>query len=149
MNRWALIGGLFAMGCGGGSAPRFEPANNVVPVSGLLTYQGKPLPYFQLTFMSKDGSTHTAGGRTDASGNFILGTNIPGDGASVGKYLIGAVFVGAPEEDNSASKVFSSEPEVLPKPTIQIPTKYNNPKTSFVEVDVPAGGLVNYKLDLQ
>jgi hypothetical protein len=149
-NRWFVIVGAIATGCGGGAnSPRFVPASNVVPVSGTLTYQGNPLAFYQVTFTPKEGGGHSASGRTDESGKFKLGTNVPGDGANVGTYIVSAAYSGPPVEDDSASKVLTTEPEKLPKPSVEIPKEYKSATTSKLTQEVPAGGLTDLKIDLK
>lgn len=54
-------GSLILTGCGSG----------LVPVSGLVTLDGKPVEGATVTFITEDG-TQSASGQTDASGNFTL-----------------------------------------------------------------------------
>jgi hypothetical protein len=143
-----LIGASLVLGCGGtGSYPQSKPAVGVVPVSGVLTYQNRPLADFVVTF-TPVGEGRVAMGHTDSSGRFSLGTDKPNDGAQVGDYRVSVVYAGPQVEDTSAYKNPNDDPTKLPKPPIQIPDKYTSPETSGRTQDVPAGGLTDLKIDL-
>ncbi len=133
--------------CGCGSASVRPEHVKTVPVSGILTFQGNPLPDFQVVFTPTDGS-RPARGKTDAAGKFVLGTNKPGDGSSAGTSKISVAFDPVPEIDSSMAEPID-DPRKMPKPKANVPAKYNNPETSELVVDVPAGGLSDYKLELQ
>src|SRR5215510_8628347 len=89
----ALLCAVCLTGCGGYS----QRANieRVAPVSGVLTFQGKPLEFYQVTFSPEDGR-RPATGTTDAEGKFTLGTNKPNDGAPPGLNKVAVVWVGPP-----------------------------------------------------
>jgi hypothetical protein len=72
-----------AVGCGG---PETEPP---VPVSGKITFKGKPVDGAQVTFLSKaQTGGRSASGRTGADGTFKLTTFKTDDGALPGEYAI-------------------------------------------------------------
>lgn len=75
------IGLCLAVGCGGNGFP--DP----VPVSGKVTYQGKPVEGAQVTFLSQTGG-RSANGRTDASGAYKLTTFNTEDGAIPDEYTV-------------------------------------------------------------
>src|SRR4051812_27035677 len=127
MVRWIVAAGLVAAGCGGGYTPAGaqKPAKNVVPVVGTLTYQGKPLENYMVSFIPKDGG-HNAVGVTDATGNFILGTNKPRDGAAIGSYGVAVAFVGPPPDADKSVTDAPPDPDKLPKAQVTIPTKYTD-----------------------
>ena len=120
----------------------------VVPVSGTLTYQGKPLEFYQVTFMPEDGR-RPATGITDAAGKFTMGTNDAKDGAPPGMNKIAVVWVGPPSKSQPGSEAIIDDPSKLPKPKVKVPDKYNDPATSGLSQDVPAGGMNDLKLDLK
>jgi hypothetical protein len=137
---------LLSAGCGGPTGPAPE---KVAPVSGTLTYQGKPLKYYGVTFLPTDGR-RPGFGTTDPFGKFTLSTNSEGDGAPLGTSKIAVAFAGPPQhEDASLTGAPIDNPALLPKPKTQVPTKYGNPETSGLTVDVPPEGLQDYKLDLK
>ncbi|MFG0261243.1 MAG: hypothetical protein ACF788_02510 [Novipirellula sp. JB048] len=108
-----------------------------VPVSGLLTYQGRPLEYHQLTFSPLDGQ-RPAVGTSDPEGRFTLGTNRPGDGAVVGTHHVSIVYVGPPNDDPAFGM---NEFDAPPPAKVKIPPKYGSPQQSGVSIDVPEDGL--------
>ncbi len=134
-------------GCDDGYAPK-AIIEKVVPVSGTLSYQGRPLEYFQVT-LQPDGGQRTAVGVTDAAGKFTLGTNKAGDGAPPGPCKISVNFVGPPVEDTAGLEPGIEDPSKLPKPPVKLPAKFGNPETSGLVLDIPAGGVSDLKLDLQ
>ncbi len=68
------------IGCGGGDG--FPPP---VPVSGKVTFAGKPVEGAAVTFLSKSGG-RSASGNTDKDGKFKLTSIKTDDGASAGEY---------------------------------------------------------------
>jgi hypothetical protein len=77
--RWTIAWGavLACAGCGGGP----------VPVSGVVTLDGQPLPQATVTFLPL-GQGRTASGFTDAEGRFHLSTLEQRDGALPGEYKV-------------------------------------------------------------
>lgn len=142
----ALALWLAVAGCGP-AGPRAD-IEKVVPVSGTLTYQGKPLEHYQVTFLPTDGK-RPATGVTDASGKFSMGTNTKGDGATVGTHKVAFVWVGPPAADAAGQEAVVDDPSKLPKPKVKIPEKYGNPETSGFTQEVPARGVNDLKFDLQ
>ncbi|HZN34203.1 MAG TPA: hypothetical protein VFB80_10305 [Pirellulaceae bacterium] len=148
-GRWKAAAILYAVclgGCGGYS----QRANieRVAPVSGTLTFQGKPLEFHQVMFAPEDGR-RPAMGVTDAMGKFTLGTNKPDDGAPPGLNKVTIVWVGPPPKNDPGNEVIIEDVSKLPKPKIRIPAKYGNPETSGLTQDVPSGGLSDLKIDLK
>jgi hypothetical protein len=120
----------------------------VTPVSGTLTYQGKPLPGYRVTFLPTDGR-RAATGVSDAQGKFTMGTNDAGDGAPPGKHKVAFVWVPPNPAGEPGQEVIIDDPSKLPKPQTKIPDKYSDPETSGTTVDVPPRGLTDLKFDLQ
>lgn len=133
--------GLLA-GCGFAPGP-VATIEEVVPVSGTLTYQGKPLEGYQVTFLPTDGR-RVAVGVTDSAGHFTLGTNTLNDGAPPGSHKVSVVWAGPPSTDGAVLDA----PTQPPKPPVQIPTKYGNPESSGLTQEVPPEGLRDLKIDL-
>ena len=138
------LGVLMLLGCAGDERAHIEKA---VPVSGVLSYQGKPLDQYQVTFIPSDGR-RPATGITDAAGKFTMGTNKPGDGAPPGKCTVTVAWVG-PQSDDTASQVPIEDPTQMPQPKVKIPAKYSDPTTSGLTQEVPDGGVTDLKIDLQ
>ena len=68
-----------ATGCGDGRPAR-------IPVSGTVTYRGKPLDGANVTFVPK--GSRPASGQTDAQGRFTLQTFSSGDGVVAGDHVV-------------------------------------------------------------
>jgi hypothetical protein len=145
-NWIAVVLGTALAGCGDSiEGPTIE---KVVPVSGTLTFQGKPLEYFQVSFQPTDGR-RAALGVTDANGKFTLGTNDVGDGAPPGSHKVAVVWVGPQGDVAAGQEVIIDDPSLLPKPSVQIPARYANPETSQLSQEVPSGGVTDLKIDLK
>lgn len=140
-----VLATLLVAGCGD-PGPRAE-IEKVVPVSGTLTYLGKPLESYQVTFLPTDGR-RAATGVTDAAGKFTMGTNKAGDGAPPGAHKVAFVWV-APNNDLPGQEQIIDDPALLPKPAVEIPAKYANPDTSGYTQEVPDDGIADLKFDLK
>lgn len=111
---------LFVSGCGG---PDRLP---LIPVSGTVTMDGKPLEKISVTFHPETG--RSASGVTDAEGKFRLTTYDTNDGAVIGKHKV------------SLSQMLDDIPDEIPEDydyvqdgevaNVSIPEKYLDPETS-------------------
>jgi len=134
---WCSLVGLVGLtcmltGCGSGI-----PTGDIVPTApaaGIVTYQGKPLEYFQVRFLPEDG--RPAAGVTGTDGVFVLGTNNLDDGAPVGTHKVSFVYKGPPMPDDWGVTDFTP----IPPPKVKLPPKYEKPETSGITVEVPKGG---------
>lgn len=134
----ALLLGLSCSGCGPG-----VDLERTVPVSGTLTYQGKPLEGYKIVFHPvEDRQGATAESR--AGGAFTLGTNEPGDGAAPGKHRVSINFIAEKMEGEPGKEVFT---KITPK--FKIPAKYQAPETSGVEFEIPESGNASLSIDLK
>lgn len=84
---WALLPFCFLCGCG----PKFEKLPTV-PVSGTVTYNGRPVSGARISFLSTMKEGRNATGTTDSSGSFTLSTYLGGTqkaaGAMPGDYTV-------------------------------------------------------------
>lgn len=127
-------------GCGGDNDIPFE---DTVPVTGIATFQGKPLESYRVYFSNQ--TNRTASGITGPDGRFTLGTNNQGDGAPVGTHKVWLMY-----EPNVEVAAGQETPEAAgPPPKVKLPTKYTNPTASGLTVEVPEDGLTDYKLELK
>jgi hypothetical protein len=95
---------LAVAGCGGD-----DGRLDVYPVTGTITYQGKPIEGAKVYFFGQGDKLRAAGvpvpeGQTDANGKFELKTYEPGDGAPAGTYgvAISWMEVVSPSDDPEA-----------------------------------------------
>ena len=76
-----MLVAAMVVGCGDGYPPR-------VPVSGTVTFQGKPVGNANVTFLSTASNGKSASGQTDEAGNYQLTSYSPNDGAIPGDYIV-------------------------------------------------------------
>jgi hypothetical protein len=117
---------LLGMGC--------QPGSKLVPVSGVVTLDGKPLANANVSFQPDSGgsSTSQAAGSsavTDANGAYRLSSGENDQpGAQVGKHRVEINLVVASDD---------RDPKTRP-PAKELPKKYN--RDSELTFEVPAGG---------
>jgi hypothetical protein len=130
-----LIVSLLLCGCG--------PAEEkLVPVSGIITVQGMPLPYGTITLIpdAAQGNTsqHQPYGTVGSDGKFALQTDGK-PGAPLGRYIV------------TISSVKPPTPEEGMKPAVFAASQdYLDPTKSGLTLDVvetPAAGVYDLKLD--
>jgi hypothetical protein len=119
----------------------------VVPVSGTVTFQGRPLEGYRVVFMPTDGR-RPASGVTDSAGKFTLGTNTADDGAPPGASKVSFAW-SPPTLGEPGQEIIADTPDKMPKPKVKIPDRYTNPETSGITHDVPARGQNDVKFELQ
>jgi hypothetical protein len=120
----AITLALAAGGCGG-SGP------GMAPVSGVVTYQGKPVPKGTITFVPLAKEGRNAIGELDSQGHYTLQTEEPGDGALLGDYQ---VTIAAREDP-----ILDYIPKKPVKPKLLVPEKYGKPDTSGLKATVKSG----------
>ena len=154
MQRLAVFSMMFCLlaGCGGGAVQTPVP---VYPVSGVVTFKGKPLAGADVTFTSETAD-RSAFGRTDSDGRYRLTTFSSNDGAVEGKqsvmiskYTPPVVTTPEPEVTSTDYQPPGYGPEPAPPaPTSDIPAKYSKPETSGLLAVVNAQGAneINFEL---
>lgn len=124
----ALLAGV---GCSSQSSDRPQ----TVPVSGVVTYQGRPVEGATVTLHPRSPGLHSAIGRTNSEGRFQLRTFADHDGAVPGEYdvTVSAFAVTIDSWDGD-----SPPPEdYQPSPAKQlVPTKYGNARTSGLTASI-------------
>lgn len=134
------------MGCDADPGPVAENEHSV-SASGIVTFKGQPLAGYQVVLMP-DGDRRPAIGVTNAQGEFVLGTNAPGDGCPPGKSKVAIVWAGPESNVDVVEQSAIDDPSKMPKPAVEIPQKYSNPETSGITFDVPESGTSELKIDL-
>ena len=135
---------VVAMGCG-----QSVPTGKHVPTvaaAGVLTYQGKPLAFYEVKCFPED--ERPAVGLTDEDGNFVLGTNRSNDGAVAGTHQVAVVYVGDPSDQPGNDGPVSGSTPPAP-PSITIDAKYANVKTSGLTLEIPESGATDLSIDLK
>src|SRR5687768_13661966 len=126
----ALLAAAFSAGCGNSGL-------RTTPVSGTVTYNGKPVARANVSFAPEDPSGRVATGVTDTSGRYTLGTLTADDGATVGKYKV-TVIARGPDRPAKPGEGSGMPGETVPgEPTI--PAKYFSPDTSGLVREVKRG----------
>jgi hypothetical protein len=139
----SLLLASFALSAGCSKDKNQEVQLPTSPARGIVTYKGKPVANASVGFISLDNKVR-AGGRTDGVGSFVLSTYGQQDGAPPGKYRVTV----------AVSNVKEIEPGVLePEPEggfkSPIPTKYANPSTTDILVEITEGGKNDFTIDLK
>lgn len=129
MRRPALSLATFAavlIGCGRSDLPE------TAPVSGTVTFKGRPLPGGTVTFHPEDDKAgNPAFGEIRSDGTFEMTTYKAEDGAILGKHIV-------------TIEVFAGQAEMAPLPgteekTSTVPKRYRDPKTSPLRFEVKKG----------
>lgn len=115
---------LFA-GCSPKSGPR------IAPVSGTVTYNGKPLPGAYVGFTPENPGDLQAQGSTDANGRYRLTTFSNYDGAIVGKHVVNIRAEEPPDDPTKAADDIT-----LKRGKLLTPRKYQDPRTSGLSAEV-------------
>lgn len=146
----ALVGLCLAAaiaGCSGRDLPE------TIPVTGQVTYQGKPLVDAQIGFIPKqEGSgAHPARGRTDERGAFELTTYFgPQDelsGATPGDYIVTVQKHDVPGDPVEVQKMFFKNPGMVPKSLL--PAEYGDPGKSELTATVVEDGDNSFEFKLE
>jgi hypothetical protein len=120
-----------------------------VPVSGTVTYKGKPVAKGSVSFVPEDPNVgRPATGAID-EGAYQMGTMTTDDGVIPGKYrvTIGASDVDLNQAPPGGGMVDQAVvAKAYRKAKTLIPAKYNDPIKSGLTVEVPGG---NYDFDLK
>lgn len=147
-----LVVVLAVCGFGWGCAKEAIP---VYPVSGVVTFQGKPLAGAIVMFKPK-GDSRAASGRTLNDGTFQLATSgAVRSGAMAGDYdvliqkEIDVDTNGKPIDYSSKEYSPDAGPQIRGRTVSQIPVKYNKAETSGLAAMVSARGKNAFQFDLQ
>ena len=143
---WCSVSlGLFALhGCGPD-----DGLGKRLPVSGTVTYKGKPVAKGSVSFVPEDPNVGRPATGTIEDGAYRMTTLTPDDGVIPGKYrvTIGASDVDLAQLPPGGGMVDQAVvAKAYRKAKSLIPTKYNDPIKSGLAVEVPGG---NYDFELK
>src|SRR5262245_44330184 len=130
------------LGCGGGG-PKY------VPVSGVVTLDGKPYGDGVVVFLPKATSDNpnpgrSSAGETDANGKFVLKTDELKTGAVVGKHLVKISTRGPVVQFDPAVGSPDNAPPNIKRDLV--PAEWNT--MSYKEFEVPARGTDKANFDI-
>ena len=120
-------------GCGSGS--------DLTEASGIVSYQGRPVPSGNITFYPKHG--RPASGNIESDGTFVLSSYRSGDGLPIGKYKVCVTAYKATKTLVNYDEVVRHRPaEYL------VPKKYSSVSSSPLEIEVTKGGDNHFVIDI-
>lgn len=123
---WLVCGISLVGSAGCGARPSDQPA--LGRVTGLVTFDGQPLPGVEVTFAPLNG--RSSGGIADGKGRYTLNYVGATSGAKVGKH---SVFIAWPVEESPDEGASPQSKKERPR----IPARYN--KKSKLSADVKSG----------
>lgn len=147
------------LGCGAATdAPEYAP------VSGVVHHNGKEVPGALVEFVSATSPARSAG-TTDASGQFTISSNAPGDGAPVGSHQVTVKKMELPGVTDRDTEGDATVPRKRGDPSSRLvavreaakkgikernllPEKYANPATSGLTFEVKSGEDNQFLIDL-
>ncbi|MCZ2343812.1 MAG: hypothetical protein LC104_18745 [Bacteroidales bacterium] len=135
---------------------------NLVPVSGTLTLDGKPLPHKAIRYIPEPGTPGLGGGRnSDAEGRYTILAQLGGQtkdflGLPPGQYRVVIaepqipMTSPVPETDADGSPAAAIAPEAVDprrRKSASIPVRYTQEETTDLRITVPPeGGVFDLKL---
>lgn len=135
---------LIAVGCSSGG-------ENTYPVSGKVTFQGKPVTQGQVIFYP--GSGRSALGVINSDGIYSLTTSENSDGAIPGTYRVtidATKTIGGQPEPKSLEEELSGVGQRMDSSRLLrlVPKKYSRRETSTLKAEVePKENIINFELD--
>jgi hypothetical protein len=143
-----------AAGCGGGESEdsvddRLAKLEALVPVSGVVTVGGKPLPGVVVTFLPDDwGPAH---GETDDEGRYSLETAAR-PGAIPGTYKVAMSYLVAADGrvlGLDSRSGFNADPAVATA-VEKLPPEYASTEKTTLTAEIPPnGGAIDFVIDAQ
>lgn len=138
---------LLAVGC----APKAS-VSGLVPAGGVVTVDGVAMEGVSISFfpVNKGADDISVGATSESGGKFALGYRNPGEGARPGVYRVTASkqTILNPISQEEASKLSEAGRDHVPQYKYDVPQKYNDAKTSGIEITIPEKGDKNIRLEL-
>jgi len=149
---WLLLSLAVVLGCGG------EPDKiKVIPVTGTVTLDGKPLEEATVTFLPQTAQGVAAAATTDKNGHYVLqtaGAHRPG--AAPGQYTVTIMKIEVKPlrtQEESFAQAKSQGANAMPLPTTEskqlLPAKYRNPALSGFTATVSDSGKNSFDFDVK
>jgi len=147
---------LCGLVCGCGKA-KVGPPEPVYPVSGVITFKGKPVVGADVTFFNAE-KKRSSFGRTNDQGEYTLTTFSANDGAVEGKATLAIMKVVAPPVSAVAEAPIESEAyqppipgrvEKVQKVKPEIPERYQSQQTSGLVAMISKDGPNQLNFDLE
>jgi hypothetical protein len=110
-----------------------DDGRGLAPVSGTVTYNGKPLPHAYLGFWPEEKGVRAASATTDKEGRYRLSTFQPHDGARVGAHRVVVRAEELPEGPPKAADDITAK-----RGRLLTPARYSSPETSGLTATVVA-----------
>jgi len=139
----AILPGLLFCWLSIGCTGETKPFENLVPVRGVVTLDGKPLPSGSVLFYPVDQVAGQSAVGNIVNGKFNAITTVSSPGVIVGKYQL---CILAPDESKGTAPLDSND--IPPAPPSLVPEKYTSIATSGLDVDV-SQGMAPLKLELK
>ena len=132
MSRKLALGvalAVAAAGCGGDGKQR------LAPLTGTVTYKGKPVVGASMTFIPDDTTLRPAIALTDADGRYVMETYEPKDGAAVGSGRI-AISLRGPSKKVKPGMGDAALEQLAEAGDPLVPIRYFDPDKSGLRYDV-------------
>jgi hypothetical protein len=140
------VSAMVLVGCSGAAVDPNRP--KVVPVSGVVSYQGQPIEGAVVTFNNQAANT-TGSAKTDSAGRFVLSTFGKNDGAVPGPQMVAIQRVEVIDKTPLGVDVSAGGKALPPEIRWLIPQKYSDPTKSGLTAEVSASGPNDFKFDLK
>lgn len=120
------------------------PPGSVVPVTGVVTMDGKPLDYCKVTLVPMGGTTsqgYGASGSTDSAGKYEMKSLVGNEGvigAPPGSYKV--TFIRMEKPDGTVVSPESQEPPMMSGARMSLPMQYGGTDTTPVDVTISSSG---------
>jgi hypothetical protein len=151
----AFLLGASVLGCGGGGEGAGQ-REKTTPVSGTVTYQGRPVVDAAVAFVPDAPTGRGAFGRTDSQGKYKIMTFVAGDGAVPGSYKVTVTkqLAEAPGKTAETGDDDYVDPETAgaaaapAKPVGMLPVKYSTAASTPLTATVPDGAAQTIDFEL-
>jgi hypothetical protein len=135
-------------GCGSSDPDAGLNRPKRVPVTGLVSYQGRPVADADVTFLN-DTSQTTGTARTDSEGRFEVTTFRDRDGAVPGAQLVAIRRVDVINKTPADVDVSAGGVGLPPEIHWVVPQKYSDPRKSGLTANVTDAGTNHFEFALK